>query len=48
MRFDFPLVGEKVEGLCGYASIAPFGKKNKSVIDLKYRKAMEITVRNLE
>jgi hypothetical protein len=43
-EFGFPLIGEKVEELCGYASIAPFGKGNRSVVNLEYRKAMEITV----
>lgn len=43
--FGFPLIGDKVEELCRYTSIAPFGKRNKSVVNLKYRNAVELTVR---
>lgn len=44
-EFRFPLLGKKVDRLLEYASVAPFGKGNKSVMDEYYRKAMEITVR---
>jgi hypothetical protein len=43
-EFGFPLVGERVEELCEYASIAPFGKRDKSVVNLQYRNALELTV----
>jgi len=43
--FGFPLIGDKVEDVCQYASIAPFGKRNKSVVNLRYRNALELTVR---
>jgi hypothetical protein len=43
-EFGFPLVGDKVQELCEYASIAPFGKRNKSVVNLQYRNALELTV----
>jgi hypothetical protein len=39
------LVGEKVDEFVRFADIAPFGKGTKTVVDLEYRKAMEITVR---
>jgi hypothetical protein len=42
--FGFPLVGDKVQELCEYASIAPFGERNKSVVNLQYRNALELTV----
>jgi hypothetical protein len=38
-------MGEKVDELVKFADIAPFGKGTKTVVDLEYRKAMEITVR---
>jgi hypothetical protein len=37
-------MGEKVDELVKFANIAPFGKGTKTVVDLEYRKAMEITV----
>ena len=37
-------MGQEVERLQKFASVAPFGKGNKTVYDHKYRKAMEITV----
>jgi hypothetical protein len=46
-EFRFPLIGEQVDKLLEYATIAPFGKGNETVVDPYYRKAMEITVCNL-
>jgi hypothetical protein len=43
-EFGFPLVSDKVQELCEYASIAPFGKRNKSVVNLQYRNALELMV----
>jgi hypothetical protein len=43
-EFRFPLVGEQADKLLGYATTAPFGKGNETVVDPYYRKAMEITV----
>ena len=37
-------MGQEVERLQKFASVAPFGKGNKTVYDHKYREAMEITV----
>jgi hypothetical protein len=44
-KFRFPLIGEQVDILLEYATTAPFGKGNETVLDPYYRKAMEITVR---
>jgi hypothetical protein len=38
------LIGEQVDKLLEYATTAPFGKGNETVVDPYYRKAMEITV----
>jgi hypothetical protein len=38
------LIGEQVDELLEYATTAPFGKGNETVVDPYYRKAMEITV----
>ena len=43
-EFRFPLIGQQVDKLLGYATTAPFGKGNETVVDPYYRKAMEINV----
>jgi hypothetical protein len=43
-EFRFPLMGDQVDKLLEYATTAPFGKGNETVVDPYYRKAMEITV----
>jgi hypothetical protein len=37
-------MGDQVDQLLEYATTAPFGKGNETVVDPYYRKAMEITV----
>jgi len=37
-------MGLQVDRLVDYATTAPFGKGNETVVDPNYRKAMEITV----
>ena len=41
-EFKFPLMGEQVDRLVEYATTAPFGKGSETVVDLYYRKAMDL------